>query len=121
MLGGVAQQSLHEQREQDCTAQQRESQHEHQHVGGGERPVGEQVQINHRVFARPLPIDQEQQGRGGNDRENHNEMGFEPVFALPLVQNNLQRAQAQSHQAEADVINLGFRKFFTLKVRRILN
>ena len=71
--------------------------------------------------ARPLPVDQKQQGSRRDDREYHDEMRFEPVFALAFIQDNLQRAQAQRHQAEANVIDFGFRKLLALHVGRVLD
>ena len=46
MLGGIAQQGLHKEREQNCAAEEREPQHEHQDIGCGEGPVGEKVQVD---------------------------------------------------------------------------
>src|SRR3954464_14616312 len=48
-------------------------------------------------------------------------MGFEPVFALSLIKNNLQCSQTQRDQAEADVIDPGFGKLLPLQVRRVLD
>ena len=46
--------------------------------------------------------------RSGDEarRESDDKVGFKPVFPLSFIQDNLQRAQTQGEQAEADVINL---------------
>ena len=47
-------------------------------------------------------------------------MRLKPVVALSLVENNLQRAQAQRQQAQADVVDLhSVRACAPLQVRRI--
>ena len=43
------------------------------------------------------------------DRENHDEVRLEPVFALSFVEHDLQRAQPQRNETQPDVINLEFR------------
>ena len=108
VLGGIAQHGLHEERQEHGAAEQGKSQHEHQHVRSGERPVGEQVQVDYRVFAGPFPVDEKQQRADCNDREDHDKMRFKPVVALSFVQDNLQRTQAQSHQTQANVVDLCF-------------
>ena len=90
-------------------------------IGRREGPVGEQVQVDDRVLARPLPVDEKQQGSRRDDRQYHDEVRFEPVFALAFIQDNLQRAQAHRHQAEPDVIDFRFRKLLALHEGRVLD
>ena len=66
------------------------------------------MQVDHRVFVLPFPIDEKQQRGSRDDREGQNEVRLEPVVALSFIQDNLQRAQTQSHQAEADVVDSRF-------------
>ena len=120
-MGGIAQHGLHEERKQHGAAEQRKSQHEHQEIGGSECPVGEKVQVDDRIFLPPLPVDQKQQRAGCDHRQHHDKVRLEPVVALSFIQDNLQRAQTQGHQTQANVVDLGFRKLLALHLRRVVN
>ena len=43
-----------------------------------------------------------------DQRESHDEVRFEPIVALAFVENDLQSAQAEGYEAEADVVDFGF-------------
>ena len=51
----------------------------------------------------------EDQGSGGDHGESHDEVGFEPIVALAFVEDDLQSAQAERDEAEADVVDVWFR------------
>src|ERR1019366_9804389 len=53
--------------------------------------------------------------------QRHDEIRFEPVFALAFGEDHLQRSQAERDEAESGVVNVGFTQLAALEVRRILN
>src|SRR5208282_4612501 len=79
------------------------------------------MQIDDWILVLPLPENHKDQGDSGDEREDHNEVRFEPIIALPLVENNLQGSKAKGHEAEADVIDFGFTELAAPEIGRILN
>src|SRR6202522_3730456 len=79
------------------------------------------MQIDNGIFLIPLPENHEDQRGCGDYREQHNEMRFEPVIALAFVKDDLQSSQAQSHKAQADVIDFSLAEFAAAEVRRVLD
>src|ERR1700682_2068548 len=69
----------------------------------------------------PLPDDDEDQGRGGDQREDHDEVRFEPILALSLVEDNLQGSQAKSNETESDIVDGGFAELAASEKGWILN
>jgi hypothetical protein len=96
-LGSVTQHRLHEKRQQQRAAEQRKSQHEHQEVGGGEG-VAKQMQVDDGILVPPLPEDHEDQRHHRDGAQPDDEVRFEPVFALPFVEDHLQRSQAERNK-----------------------
>src|ERR1700682_4427068 len=79
------------------------------------------MQVDDGVFVVPLPEDDEDQRHGGDHGQRQNEMRFEPVIALSLVEDHLQRSEAERDQAEPDVIDLRFAQLAALEIWRILD
>ncbi len=109
LLGGVAEQGLHEQRQQQRAAQQREAQHEHQEIGDGEGAIAEKMQIDDGILVPPLPDDDEDQRGCGDQGEDEDEVGFEPIVALAFVEDNLQGCPGRARQSRGRCSRCWFR------------
>src|SRR5258708_29415418 len=68
------------------------------------------MQFDDRIFVPPFPENREQQSAGRDHSQHHDELRFEPVFALSLIEDDLQRAQAHRDEAKAQVIDKGQRE-----------
>src|SRR5713101_9445260 len=68
----------------------------------------------------PFPYHDEDQRCSADYGEDHDEVGFEPIFALTFVEDHLQRSHAQSHEAEADVVDLGLAQLAAPEIGRVL-
>ena len=111
LLRRIAQQRLHEEREQDCAAEQRKSQHEHQKVGRRKRALSIQVQIDNRIPLPPLPKNHENERNGRDQRQDHDEVGLKPILSLTFVEYDLKRAEAQRDSSQSDIVNSGLTEF----------
>src|ERR1700726_4112562 len=67
----------------------------------------------------PLPENDGHERSDRDRRENNDEMRFEPVIPLPLVQNHLQRAKPKSEQTEANVIDAERSFSLIVQMRRV--
>src|SRR5271154_3645286 len=79
------------------------------------------MQIDDGILMVPFPENDEQERDCGDHGKYDDEMRFEPIVALSLIKNDLQSAQAQRHETEADVIDCGLAQLAALEVWRILN
>src|SRR5580700_2277428 len=79
------------------------------------------MQIDDGILVLPFPEDDEDYRGCGYQRENHDEVRFEPIVALALVEDNLQGSEAKGNETETDVIDFGFAELAALEIRRILN
>ena len=79
------------------------------------------MQIDDGIFVRPLPYDDEDQGDGRYQGKDHDEVRFEPIIALALVEDDLQGSQTESDEAEAYVVDFGFAELAALEIGRVLN
>src|ERR1017187_3169335 len=79
------------------------------------------MQIDDGILVPPLPEDYEDQGGCGYGGKYDDEVGFKPVVALALVEDDLQSSEAERYKAEADVIDFGFAELATLEIGRVLN
>src|SRR6266550_6121023 len=79
------------------------------------------MQFDNRILLIPLPKEHEQQRRRRDQRQGQNEVRFEPIFTLALVQDDLQSSQSDSHEAEAYVVDFQLGKLPAAEVGRILN
>src|SRR5580692_10266720 len=69
----------------------------------------------------PLPDYDEDQRDRADHRQDDDEMRFEPIFALPFVENNLESPQAKGDGAETNVVDSSFTELAALEIGRILN
>ncbi|MNC31147.1 hypothetical protein D3C75_794600 [compost metagenome] len=77
-----------------------------QHDGAvAEVAMGEQAQVDHRVFVGHFPDHEERQGHHRNHRADHDEAGFEPVGIVALVEHDLQRPDTDDQRDQTDVIH----------------
>ncbi|MNM80877.1 hypothetical protein D3C81_928590 [compost metagenome] len=67
--------------------------------------MGEQAQVDHRVFVGHFPDHEERQGHHRNHRADHDEAGFEPVGIVALVEHDLQSPDADDQRDQTDVIH----------------
>src|SRR6516225_3432665 len=105
-LRRVSQEGLQKKRHHDQAAEIQDSQGEHHQVGTREVEILEQPNVNDGGLLKPLPEHQGNQADRGNDDERGDEARAEPVILLAPVQKNLQRADAQGQQGDADVVQL---------------
>ncbi len=102
--GRVAQQGLEEDGQQGQAAVEHEAQHEEHEDGHGEGAVLHQAEVHDGPRLAQFVEHGEDQGHRRDDGEEDDEVGGEPVLALPLVQDDLQRGQAQGEDADAEVV-----------------
>src|SRR6266849_6113774 len=79
------------------------------------------MQVDDGVFVAPLPKNYEDQRRDGDHGQRYDEIRFEPVVALPFIEDHLQGSKPERDETESGVINAGFTQFPALEIRRILN
>src|ERR1700690_4651658 len=79
------------------------------------------MQVDDRILVPPFPEDDKDQRRSRDHSQPHDEMRFEPVFALTFVENYLQGSEAERDETEAGVVNAGFAQLPAFEVWRILN
>src|ERR1019366_7394364 len=79
------------------------------------------MQIDDGVLVPPLPEDDEDQRHGRNHAQNDDKVRFEPVFALPFVEDNLQGSEAKRDETEPRVVDSRLFQLAALEVRRILD
>src|ERR1700691_6021852 len=79
------------------------------------------MQIDDGILVLPLPENHEDQGDRGDQGENHDEVGFEPIIALSLIEDNLQGAQTERHEAQTNVVDFSFAELASFKKGWILN
>ena len=108
-LRRIPQQGLHKQRQQQSAGEQGKAQHEHHQIGRGEVSVFEQMQIYDGIFMPPLPDGHEHKRRYADQCQSDDEIRLEPVIALAFIEHNLQSAEAERDQAQADIVDFQFR------------
>ena len=87
-------------------AEQHRTQDEIKEHGGGEVAVLEQLQLENGMRVPPF-VKYEGDQRDHGEREKDGDVGgAEPVFLLALVEDDLQEAEADDDQRQADVIDL---------------
>src|ERR1039458_394151 len=64
------------------------------------------MEIDDGGFLAQLPEDHRHQADHHDDGEGDDEVGAEPVFLLAFVEHHFERAQTESQQAEAGVVDL---------------
>src|SRR5580704_16743383 len=79
------------------------------------------MQIDDGVLLIPLPDDNPSERSYGDGSQDDDEIRFEPILPLPLVENHLQGAEAKGNQPQPNVINVGLAEFAATEVWRILN
>ena len=87
--------------------------------------------LNRRTFTigirmLPFPVNPEADGHDRKDQQAGDPVRGEPVFFLALIEHDLQRANAQRNQREADVIDfspppLRLRSCSCFEIRRIFD
>ena len=77
------------------------------------------MQINDGIFVEPFPETDTDESHNTNGGHGDDEVRAEPIVALTFIENDLQCAEAQREEAEADVIDFEAFAFFLLHVRRI--
>src|SRR5467141_1360037 len=79
------------------------------------------MQVDDRIFVVPLPEDNKDQRRDGDYGQRYDEIRFEPIVALPFVEDHLQGSKSERDETESGVVNSGFFQFAALEIRRVLN
>ena len=105
-LGRIAEQDLQELRDEHGGAEEHDAEDELQEDGGAEVAVLEQLEVDDGVGVVPLPEDEEDE-RNGDDEESGNHRIAKPVFLLAFVEDELEAADPDGHEAEADKVDLG--------------
>src|SRR5208283_1136802 len=105
-LSGIPAEGLQHDGEQDRGAVQDNSKREHKERGGSVVAVLEEMQLVDRIFLAQFPENRADKAEGANHRAPHDEVGFKPIVALALIENDLEEAEADAEKTEADVINL---------------
>src|SRR5438445_9599246 len=79
------------------------------------------MQVDDGVFVVPLPEDYKDQRRDGDHGQRYDEIRFEPIVALPFIEDHLQGSKSERDETESGVIDASFTQFAALEIRRILN
>ncbi len=80
------------------------TQHQHQRADA-EVAMGEQAQVDHRMAVGHFPDHEHRQRDHGNRRADNDEIRLEPVQVIALVEDHLQRANANDQGDQTDVIH----------------
>ena len=103
--GIVAEYLLRHLRQQLRRRDQHEAQREHQHVADGKGRDAQQPDVHHRLAVVPLPHEQHRQRNHTERAPDVHERRAPAAFAFEPVEHDLQRAEAECDQREADVVH----------------
>ena len=84
---------------------------EHHQAGAGEIEALEHAHVDDRSLLKPLPDHQRDQADGGHDDQRGDEVRAEPIVFLAFVEQDLQRADTQREQRDADIVELDAGRF----------
>ncbi len=106
----VAEEQLHELRDEHRGSVEREAEHEHEEEGDGEGLALEEREVQDRPVADAnlpqLPDDErDERGSAGEDEEG-DDVRAEPIVFLALVEDELERTEADGQKGEAEVVEV---------------
>src|SRR5271170_7659287 len=77
------------------------------------------MEIDYGIFVMPLPYSDGDERNHADDGHGDDEVRAEPIVALAFIEDDLHGAEAESEEAEADVINAEASAFLLLHIGRI--
>ena len=108
MRRGIAENDLHQQRQQHRAAVEDEADKRHQEGSDRIRAILEDGKIQHRMFRRQLAYHQSRQTHHRQNAEDDDEVRAEPVIFLAFIEHDLQTADADRQQADTPEIDAAF-------------
>jgi hypothetical protein len=110
----IAHQVLRECRQKIRATEHHESKCHHEYEADSEIASLQQSQIDHRTAVRHLPPDEEHEANRRGKAEGSDDRGRKPVVLLPAIEDDLQAAQGDSHEAESEPVDSssGLRRVF---------
>ena len=104
-LRRVAHQRLQKLRHHHQAAEQQHAQQEHHEVRHGEVEILEHAHVDNGRLLVPLPDHQRNEADRRDHRQRDDEVRAEPIVFLAFVEQDLQCADAQRQQRDADVVD----------------
>ena len=104
--GGVAHQALQKQRQEGRGAVEHNAHDSNQQRAQGKIAVGQHAQVDQGMRQAEFPTDERDERNHRDERGPANPRRIEPVVLLPTVEDHLQRAQPEGHDAEANGVDV---------------
>ncbi len=105
VVGGISHQRLQIERQQDQAGIKDESQHADEEDSGAEGAVLEHAQIDDGMVGHQFANDERDQAEHAESGEDADVLGRKPVFALPGIEQDLQRADAEGQKTDSPQID----------------
>src|SRR5208337_1493571 len=105
-LRGVAAERLQHDGQHDGGAVQDNSKRKHEERSSGVVAIFEEMQLDDGILLAKLPKDCADQADSRKHGAPDDEVRFKPVVALPFIENDLEEAEADAEESQADVVNL---------------
>src|SRR5580704_18403820 len=115
MSCGVAQQLLHQERQQNCAAIEHKSYDRHNERANRIGAVTKDAKIDYRVFGFQFTNDETAKSDDCEHGQDDDKVRPEPIIFLPLVEHDLKRTHSDHQQTDPPVVDA--LRFFAQVVR----